>query len=254
YLIGYQLHKEDELSEALKILVDTNKVIKNINWYSLPSSTVQVDREERRKISEKKIAEAYRICKPLFFWPYMQGIFVTGSVAAKNATEKSDTDVMIVTSPSSLWLTRLIAVCYLLFVRKYRSTICPNIWVTSGNLAWEDQNIYTAFNLVMTTPILNRNYIYEKFLVSNKWVAEFLPQGLSLSEPVWTSTTKQTNVLIKLLDKFAYDLQLKFMKTKMTSEEVTLNKAHFKKNDNRQKILDTYKTNLHIHAAHSTHS
>lgn len=256
YLIEYQLRKEEELTESLKNLVDTDQVLKNSNWYSLPSSIVRVNRIDRGQISKQRSNEAYQIFRPLFFWPYLQGIFITGSVAAQNATLKNDTDVLIVTSPDTLWFTRMIVVIYLKLIGKYRATICPNIWITTDNLAWDDKNIYSAFNLVMTAPILNRNFIYEQFITSNSWALNFLPQSFIISRPIWREGSTRTNVVVKYLNQLAYSLQKRFMKNKMTSEEVTLNKAHFKKNDNRQRILDSYQKNLtlHIHAAHPTHS
>jgi len=225
----------DQFDRGLSDLLSTKAIQMDGVYYKLFGSVNLVNRQEREKISLQKIDMALRIFKTISWWPWLRGVLVTGSTAAMNAAEDSDIDVLIITSKDALWLTRPVVVIYLKLVGVYRNVICPNIWITEDSLEWGRQDLPTAVDAVLTKPIVDKNKIYDKFLSNNTWIKSYLP---NIEIPNSLAPVGARFIApLKFIDKIFFKVQLFFMKSKVTSEEVTLSKAHFKKVDNHQKLI-----------------
>lgn len=125
-----------------------------------------------------------RVGRLLQYVPFVRGIFVTGSLAIMNTNDESDLDLLIVTHPKRIWLTRLL----LLFVtqltgrrrthwdRKAPDKICLNHYVTETSLAVARpiRTLYTAMLYTHLTPLAGLD-LYEKFQQQNAgWLKRFV--------------------------------------------------------------------------------
>lgn len=120
----------------------------------------------------------------LQYVPFVRGIFVTGSLAIMNTNNESDLDLLIVTSPSRIWLTRLL----LLFVtqltgrrrthwdRKAPDKICLNHYVTETSLdiSRSIRTLYTAMLYTHLVPLAGME-LYQQFQQENGgWLKRFM--------------------------------------------------------------------------------
>ena len=127
---------------------------------------------------------ARRVGRLLQYVPFVRGIFVTGSLAIMNTNDESDLDLLIVTHPERIWLTRLL----LLFVtqltgrrrthwdRKAPDKICLNHYVTEASLsmARSIRTLYTAMLYTHLVPLTGMD-LYQQFQQENGgWLKRFV--------------------------------------------------------------------------------
>jgi len=115
--MGNNLQREIIYSD----LFDSPYVHKN-KYFVLPGREYLIEKyKQREKYSAEKIERASRVIKYLKKIPSIQAIFLTGSVAVGNAKKEADIDLMIVTKPNTLWLTRLLVFIFLKLFKKLKT-------------------------------------------------------------------------------------------------------------------------------------
>jgi hypothetical protein len=89
-------------------------------------------------------------------------------------------------------------------------------------------------------PVIDKENTYLKFLNANKWVLDYfslfpinefrvIPKKSFLSSPI-----------VDFLENKFMKIQIKHMRSKLTTETVAKYLIHFKKNDNSSRILESY--------------
>lgn len=196
-------------------------------------------RRQREKYSLLKWGMAYRYGARLAKIPFIQAIFVTGSLAMNNCKKSDDIDFMIVTSPDTLWLTRFLVT--LMFWKQKRKPfqkiapdkICTNLWLESRKLKVESRSLYHAHEILQAKCIFDRGGIHKQFLKENSWVKEYLENAFKNLNYELRSTNydkfiiHNSNFIIQILNKLLFVLQYLYMKPKMTGEKVGLGYAFF---------------------------
>jgi hypothetical protein len=212
------------------------------------------EREKREKVSKEKLELARKVAKKLSWLPTIKIIGLTGALAMNNAKEEDDIDFLIITSRNSLWLTRILIwlICPILRVRrrgrddkKVKDKICFNLFLDESSLKIEPENLFLAHEICQIKPLTNKDKAYEKFLATNSWVKKYLPNALPGSFfRVHSSNDllicRSFNLLISFLNKIAFRLQYCYMKSKITSEKISLTQAFFHPKDLRLKVLKEY--------------
>lgn len=201
----------------------------------------------RKRISQRKLQIAKRASKILGRVPFVRGVLVTGSLAMENSDEEGDIDLMIITKTGRLWTTRLLVylVCGIFGikirragVRSQRDLLCLNIWLDEGSLDWKgDRNIYTAHEIAQIIPLVNKGQTYEKFLFANKWILGFWPNAVKI-QPTERKTYMRRGFIISFIEKVAFELQKKYMRSKISREVITKQKALFHPQDWSKVVLD----------------
>jgi len=240
YLIEISAADKVIYETILDDLVSVGRVIRvGESYYTLPQID-PVDRVCRYELSQSKINEAREIFRGIGWWPFLKAVLVTGSVAALNATDEGDIDVLIITSKDTLWLTRVVVVCYLLVKGVYRKIICPNIWLTEDFLEWSSHDLHSAFDAVLAKPVINKKETHQRFLQSNTWVKLLISNSLVSSTDIKVEHATPLHFWVKPINNLLFRLEGWFMSGKQTLEEVSYNRIHFKKNDNKERILTIY--------------
>lgn len=151
-------------------------------YYCLPGREGIIELRRRREVySQPKLKKVKKVAAILTLIPWIKLIGVTGALAAGNSVEEDDLDLMIVTAPRRLWLTRGLVVSFLLLTRQYRrpgkikDMVCPNLMLSEEALEFPDQDLFTAHEIVQMRPIYDRENTYQKFLQANSWIKDFLP-------------------------------------------------------------------------------
>lgn len=210
-------------------------------------------------VSKKKLEIAKRASKAMSKIPTVKFIGVTGSLAMKSADEKSDIDLMLVTSSSSLWVTRAIVLLYLFVLKiptrrfndkKIKNKLCLNMWLDESDLVWSknDRNIFTAHEIAQILPLVSKGNTYETFLNKNKWIKDWWPNSVRFTKIRSHKASKRKNLvtwwlnnfIISFIERVAFKIQYAYMRSKITKEVVTTRRAIFHPVDWGETVLGKF--------------
>lgn len=175
---------------------------------------------------------------------------ISGSVASGHPKKNDDIDLVIITKQNRLWLTRFKLRIFIFLNkiphRKYgqkeiRDEFCFNLWLDEKELKLpkEKQTLQSATDLIMVIPLINKQNIYEKFLLENDWSKKYLATGYyQKTKDIKTKKEKfnmKQNWLDGLLNKAFFWPQYWYMRKKITLEIINLHQAFFHKRNDRMK-------------------
>ncbi len=209
------------------------------------------------------LPRAQRIARFIGMFPFVRGVFVSGSLSKHCMSQESDIDFFIVTAPGRLWLARTLLVVFKkVFLLNSHKYFCVNYFVDAEHLEIEEKNLFTATECVTLLPMWGREY-YQDFCRANAWAWQWYPHMAQrpisdvppctigfpkkLGEKVWAGKPGAW------LDRKAMQLTVSFWKRKFRHlDEGTFDLAlksrrgvskhhplHF-----QQKVLDRFEENL----------
>lgn len=213
-------------------------------------------RIKRLKESNKKIISAKKIVKILSLVPTVSFIGISGALARKNSDAKDDIDIFVIARNKSLWITRLMLVLLLILMGQYRwrgkkesHKVCLNMLIDEKVLEFENQDLYTAHEIIQLRPVFDRKNTYNKFLSANRWINKFLPNGIDIKSLRYKNTKRNLlNILISqylsLFEPLAKLLQLLYMKKHRTKETAEDHFIAFHPFDYKSYVLKEYNKRL----------
>lgn len=153
----------------------TGVVGESQGYYFIRPHVNHVDeRLKKEAISHKRWKAAKLVTMLVKTFPFVRGIFVTGTLSKNSSVENSDIDFMIICREDRLWITRTLLRIFakLLFLdNKY---FCPNYFISEKNLSIKDRNIFTATELAYIKVMYNTD-VLNRFIESNSWIMEYFP-------------------------------------------------------------------------------
>lgn len=250
-LSNYLVTKKKVASEALEtalINLEKKKKIKVKEKKYYLSGIKIVSWDERFNSSQELIEKANKLAQILEKIPWITFIGVTGSVAANNATKDDDIDILIITKPKRLWLTRGFVFLILKILGELRTDVnskkkfCPNIFLDESNSGWSKskRNLYVAHEIAMIYPALDREEAYFKFIKSNDWVFNHL-RNVKPDSYESKLKYKMGFSFFNIFESLAFETQTAYMKNKMTTEVIKKDFIHFNRDDSTEKVLGNYK-------------
>lgn len=246
-LIAYPLSSKRDLSRALSNLV-TKKAIQELRGhYFLPSSKKYLPlRQSREELSQALRRRGELYAQKLSRLPFVLAILLTGSLAMNNTNGSDDIDLLIITAPNRLWLTRAILTLYTstLGVRRTPQSqtnsgkLCLNLYLTSESLSvpHPKRSLYTAYELIQTVPLYDPYHFRARLLSANHWLCKYLP-NFAIPKNLSPLPIIHNSYFLLRLESLAYRLQLSYMKSKITREYVTRNAAYFHPQDPGSQVL-----------------
>lgn len=215
-------------------------------------------RRERKKYSWPKFTKAVIFAKLLKMIPTIKMVAVSGALAMENSSKNDDIDLVIVSSTNWLWTTRFLANLLLWpFKRSPRLTgqkaadrVCLNIFLDESDQAIRPQNLYSAHEICQMLLLWDRDKTYSRFIDSNEWISKFLPSWNQSDERPTTNDkrrAKNTLVISRLalvVENFARNFQLWYMRSKITTERVGETQLFFHPQNQEQRILGQYQNRL----------
>ena len=176
---------ESVLNKELNDLESKNFIKSSQGYFFLAGRESTVERRiAGNEKANEYILKAQKISKFISYFPFVKGIFISGSVAKGYADKDSDIDYFIVTAPNRLWLSRTLLILFkktiLLNSKKY---FCLNYFIDTEHLEIQDKNIFTAVELCYLLPTYNE-VIADKMVQSNNWTKEYLPNYVQKDFPV----------------------------------------------------------------------
>lgn len=201
-------------------------------------------RRQRSKFSQAKWKIAKKVGKSLKSFPTVAAVYVTGALAMNNCPKDDDIDLMIVTYPNTLWITRFFVNLYLWRIRRFPGQtsapdkICPNLWLDTKNLKLKTKNLRVAHEILQAKVLWDRAHIHSQFLRANFWVKSYLPVAYSELIKNLDLITREArrsrycklkigNFVLWLLNILFFWPQYVYMFPKMTSEKIGLGFAFF---------------------------
>lgn len=172
---NYSKVKSKELFDnELKQLLKDSVIYEVNNFYSL---TPNKSNTEKRKKGEGRAksytSQALKKSKLIAKFPYVRGVFISGSLSKGVMAEDGDIDYFIITKPNRLWIARTLLILYkkiiLLNSRKY---FCVNYFIDEEHLEIEQKNRFTATEIVTLLPMVNQK-LYDQFLIRNDWTKDY---------------------------------------------------------------------------------
>ncbi len=107
--------------------------------------------------------------------PWVKYATLTGANAFESCACKDDIDLFLITKKNRLWLSYLTLVLLSKVWRK-RGLLCINYLVDEVNLHTEQQDYYTAVQIVQMIPLIRSDFS-EKIIAENSWIFEYLPNA-----------------------------------------------------------------------------
>ncbi len=168
---------QEEVKNELLALVKNNLIKTDGEFYFLPANKDLIvrNRKEGNKRAERFIKIAFRISRFISCFPFVRGVFLSGSVSKGYADKYSDIDYFIVTAPGRLWIVRTALILFKkIFLLNSRKYFCLNYFIDADHLEIPDKNFFTAKELSHLIPVYNEG-THKRILEENKWIRAYLP-------------------------------------------------------------------------------
>lgn len=248
---GAEPCKKSDLSRALTTLVRAGMVGSQRGYFFLAGQRdLVVRRLQRQKSSQQLLKVASAKVAVLARCPGVQAIYVTGSLAVANASGSDDIDLMIITTPHRLWLTRLL-LTIITSLRGWRRTphatdisgkVCLNLYLTLDALSLPaaKRSLYAAYELIQALPLYDPHDTQSELLAANSWIGQYLAnqKRTLLSRRPGRRPSRDSEagrrvlkVILDLFDDLAFSIQYAYMRSKITREYVTRDAAFFHPHD-----------------------
>ncbi len=222
----------------------------------------------RRKKREQWSGEKWRIARRVGTWlrliPSIQLVGVTGGLSRNNAADEDDIDLFCITAPKSIWITRMMAICIVSFLglrrrpgeREVRNKICLNMFMSEDavKVQKDEQDLFTAYEVLQMVPLWERERAYKKFLSTNRWVSNFLPnawerrqQGSVGTKYGLGSVSRIFLPILYFVEPVARSVQLWYMNKRRTSEVIRQGVLRFHPRDARIWVREAFAMRLARH-------
>jgi len=148
-------------------------------WFLTGKEDLIQERRAREKMSFKLWEFVKKKTRILKFFPFIEAIFVSGSLSINNAHKFSDVDLFVITFPGRLYFARaflnfFLKISFLKVSNKNTQyKICPNLYFTSDKMTFPFPSIFSAFHFFHATPIIDFSNISKKFKEQNNWLKNY---------------------------------------------------------------------------------
>lgn len=179
----------ENINAGLEQLRQEGKVAERRGFYFLPGqSALFQERMERNKLAELKWRKARRYLFWIQLLPFIEGVFVSGSLALGHANEESDLDILVIAKQGRVWMARLLVLLLygLTGVRRRHGDthapdkICPNHFITTASLHIPFPSLYNAQTYLHLVPVYARQpELINDFWEANGWINRFIHSAYS---------------------------------------------------------------------------
>jgi hypothetical protein len=170
--------EEYPVRKELEALIKEGCLFRTGPYYSLQNDPTLADkRNNSRHRADALLPIAEKGARLLFQFPFVRGVFISGSLSKRCAEEKEDVDYFIVTSANRLWIARTIMHLFkkLTYLRGHQHRYCMNYYVDEEALEIREKNIFTATELITLIAASGNGGIIS-FFSANEWTTRFYPR------------------------------------------------------------------------------
>lgn len=166
----------EEVFEKLQSLVRQGLVFQFEHFYQTQDNPAWVRRRlDCNRRADALLPIARRMARLIGGFPYIRGVFVSGSLSKHCMSPDSDLDFFLVTEPGRLWLARTLLVFFKkIFLLNSHKYFCVNYFVDTTHLEIEEKNLFTSTEIVTLLPMYGQEW-YLAFCSANRWAWEQYP-------------------------------------------------------------------------------
>jgi hypothetical protein len=160
----------------IQSLVDQQLIFQFDEFFSLQNNQDQIKRRLRgNQLAGESMAIARKQASLISKFPFIKGVFLSGSISKDYMDENSDLDFFIITRPGHLWIARALLILYKrIFLGNSNKYFCVNYFIDSDHLEIAEQNIFTATELATLVPLVNYD-LYLLMMKGNDWIKSYFP-------------------------------------------------------------------------------
>jgi hypothetical protein len=165
-----------ELEEELKDLEEQDYIQELDNVYGVNlTQEIVTRRQNGTRAANEILPKAKSNANLIFNFPFVKGVYVSGSLSKGFMSEDGDIDYFIITKPGKLWVTRTLLILYKkLFLFNSRKYFCVNYFVDANHLEIAEKNVFTATELVTLIP-MKHDSVNNLFISNNEWIKSVYP-------------------------------------------------------------------------------
>ncbi len=222
----------EEIKTTLQGLISKKIIFKLDDFYAVTEKTCRIERREKgNKKAEQILKKAKKVSKFISQFPFVEGVFLSGSLSKGYFGDDDDIDYFIVTKPNRLWVSRTFLIAYKkIFLLNSKKYFCVNYFMSSNALEVTEKNRFTATEFATLIP-MSGNGIYQKLQKNNPWVLEYFPNydTNKKSKPIKRKVFKRFSEFL-LNGKIGNGLENQFMKITKNHQQKKfkkLNKSDF---------------------------
>lgn len=167
-----------ETGAALEAAARAGQVVRSDGLYSLRGRAELLKlRPARERHSAQLWPHARRWGAVMAGLPFVRMVAVTGALTVNNAaSEDDDIDLLVLTAPGRVWLTRALCIGLVRVARRFGVDLCPNYVLSAAALEQSPRNLYIAHELAQMVP-LSGLALHARMMAANEWVLGFLPNS-----------------------------------------------------------------------------
>jgi hypothetical protein len=185
YLFGAKARGVSFL-EFTRLFKESTWVQKNLSLqrgiFVLKTEEKKVEtRHNRVRVSIGRFKKVKRYLWLLHSAPFVDSLFLAGSVPISNSKDSSDIDFFLVTQSDRIWIGRLwiTLLTHIFRVRRHgnkdANRFCLNHYVTDENLYRDDHDVYSAELYSDYFPLKYKDPLFKDFQKSNTWTRAWFP-------------------------------------------------------------------------------
>jgi hypothetical protein len=223
-IFNYPLTQKETTRYLFKLTPDAHHVEMTLNesghikkrgsYFHLKQSPQNIEMRHSNEIIAKKLWARVEKYRRLFeTMPFIQLVSICNNLAINNTNENSDIDLLIITKPNRLFISRLILTFWLHIFgirrhgKKVAGRFCLSFFITENALDFESirkepLDIYLSYWLANLQPITgNRETYHQLLLQNNEWMKHVFATPPHPNLHHFKDTKKWTKALKKIQEK-----------------------------------------------------
>src|SRR3989344_265333 len=181
----------EQVATELEMLRNNGKISLVRGFYCCYGREQNIEiREDRHRLSIKKIRLARREAQRLSHLPSVLGVAVSNSLSLRNSRQGGDIDFFVITKNNAVWQTRGITAGYAAAWDKRphisfkENKLCLCLFAAEQALDLEEYllpeennmpDVVRIYWMATLKPLIGNEAVWEKFYRANQWVNKFLP-------------------------------------------------------------------------------
>lgn len=212
-IISFSIFSKKEITKALSELQQNNIVYQHGSLYSLKKDVTSVLTRKKGNKEAKKIWKKAKLFSAFIGqFPFVEAVFISGSLSKGFFGKGDDIDYFIITNPNRIWITRTLLIGFKkIFLLNSKKYFCVNYFMSSNSLEVDQKNRFTATEFATLIP-MNGNGMYKKLQDKNQWVLDYFPNynNMKKTKPLKRKRIKRFLEFL-LKGKFGGFFEKKFM-------------------------------------------
>jgi len=165
-----------EIKTELDDLIEQQLVFEVKGFYMLENNPQYIERRLKgNEKAQKYLVKSKWTVQFLKYFPFVQSIFLSGSISKNYIDENSDIDYFVITKAHYLWIVRSLFVLFRrIGLMGSRKLFCFNYLIDETHLKTSHESFYIATEIVTLVPMYDEGK-WNAFYTENQWIQQYYP-------------------------------------------------------------------------------